>query len=460
MPAQYSIVAHPSEPRVLLERAGDGWTLPAHEAEEAHAIRQVMRERFGLETTLLGTFAGRYLDGEREEAERVFALETHGAADPLPRGAQWADREALVGSRLAVPEHWALLERWFREAEEGAVPPERPPWARLGWYDTAAGWIGERLAALGTPAEGAVEQLHARAWSTVLRVPTRDGPVYFKAVAEAFAYEPPLTEALAALLPTRVPRVLAADLERRWLLLADAGTSLRAVMRAEGKAEGKSEGVGERDAAWYEAMLVQFARFQRATAPEAERLAALGCPDHRLARLPALYHALLADRAGLLVGQAGGLSEDDYAALRNLQSEVAALCAALGRVQVPEALNQEDCNPGHAVPTPGGEFLYFDWGDTSVAHPFFSLMMALRWARLVLEFDAATLDRLRDAYLAEWTAYAPLERLIEAYQAARRLGLLNRALSWHHYVAHMEPGARWEYEDAAPYYLGLFLRGE
>jgi hypothetical protein len=87
-------------------------------------------------------------------------------------------------------------------------------------------------------------------------------------------------------------------------------------------------------------------------------------------------------------------------------------------------------------------------------------MMGLRWARLVLKFEASALDRLRDAYLAEWTAYAPLDRLIDACAAARRLSLLNRALSWHAYVAHMEPDARWEYEDAAPYYLGLLLHGE
>jgi len=87
-------------------------------------------------------------------------------------------------------------------------------------------------------------------------------------------------------------------------------------------------------------------------------------------------------------------------------------------------------------------------------------MMALRWARLVLGYDAATLDGLRDAYLSQWSAYGSLERLREAYQLAWRLTPLTRALDWCRLVASQEPSVRWQYEDAAPYWLSLFLHGE
>src|SRR5258708_38927396 len=59
---------------------------------------------------------------------------------------------------------------------------------------------------------GHVEQLHARVWSTVLRVRTEAGLVYFKAVAAPlYAFEPDVTRALADLLPANLPRVLAVD---------------------------------------------------------------------------------------------------------------------------------------------------------------------------------------------------------------------------------------------------------
>jgi hypothetical protein len=104
--------------------------------------------------------------------------------------------------------------------------------------------------------------------------------------------------------------------------------------------------------------------------------------------------------------------------------------------------------------------VFFDWGDTCVTHPLCSLMMALRWPRLVLGWDDAVLARVRRAYLSVWTAYAPLEHVEEAYGMAHRLALLCRALTWHAGVAHVEPSARWEYADSTPFWLGVFLHGE
>jgi hypothetical protein len=163
------------------------------------------------------------------------------------------------------------------------------------------------------------------------------------------------------------------------------------------------------------------------------------------------------DTDGLLVGRPGGLSTDDYAQLQAM--DVAGLASRLAAYGIPETLVQEDCHPGHWIAGENGP-VFFDWGDTCLGHPFQSLMMALRWARLVLGYDAATLDGLRDAYLYEWRACGSLERLREAYQLAWRLTPLTRALTWYRIVANQEPSARWQYEDAAPYWLSLFLHGE
>src|SRR5258708_17902063 len=103
---------------------------------------------------------------------------------------------------------------------------------------------------------GHVEQLHARVWSTVLRVRTEAGLVYFKAVAAPlYAFEPDVTRALADLLPANLPRVLAVDEARHWMLLADSGTALRGALQTTG------------DTSAFEAMLVRFAPLQIATVP-------------------------------------------------------------------------------------------------------------------------------------------------------------------------------------------------
>lgn len=47
------------------------------------------------------------------------------------------------------------------------------------WLARAHAWIDARLAALGLARAGDIEQPHVTMWSTVLRVPTQGGPVWF-----------------------------------------------------------------------------------------------------------------------------------------------------------------------------------------------------------------------------------------------------------------------------------------
>src|SRR5579859_3514335 len=449
MPDNRSMMFHPSEPLALLVAGEGGWALPRHDTDEAPAIRQLVRERYGLDASLLGTAGGRYLDAERDEATAVFALEVHGVPGTLPPGARWIGRADLARLPLVDEGQRPIIEQWLREREDGATPPKRVAWARPGWLDTAAVWICAELDRLGYMSIGPIEQVRIRPWSAVLRITTGAGAVYFKAVTPSAAFEVPLTQALAGMLPAQTPNVLAADTERHWLLMADAGTSLAPALRAGG------------DPAPYAAALGEFARYQLATVPYVGRLVALGCPDRRLERLPALFARTVADRDTLLVGRIGGFSESDYARLRAITPEVERLCARLASYHMPTAaLHHDEITPGHVIPAHDGGYIFFDWGDCGVTHPLCSLMMVLRWARLVSRYDDQALASLRDAYLAPWAAYEPLERAREAYALAGRLALLCRALTWYDLIPTMEPGARWEFDDSAAYFLGLFANGE
>ena len=73
---------------------------------------------------------------------------------------------------------------------------------------------------------GDIETVHQRSWATVARVPSIDGPAWFKACAPVQAFEPRLTAQLFARWPDRVAQVLAFDEERAWLLMAHAGTPI------------------------------------------------------------------------------------------------------------------------------------------------------------------------------------------------------------------------------------------
>ncbi|MGH2936312.1 MAG: hypothetical protein ACRDL2_17610 [Gaiellaceae bacterium] len=85
-------------------------------------------------------------------------------------------------------------------------------------------WIAEHLPAAGPP-----ELVHDKAWSRVWRVPLPGGEAaWFKACAPVQAFEPALTAKLYARWPDRVVEVIAHDVDRAWLLLADAGTPVGA----------------------------------------------------------------------------------------------------------------------------------------------------------------------------------------------------------------------------------------
>ena len=92
----------------------------------------------------------------------------------------------------------------------------------------ADAWIREHVVPTGEP-----ELAHERPWASVWRVPTADGPVWFKANTESLRYEAALVEVLAEERPDGVPALLAVDRERGWMLMADAGERLREIVGRE-----------------------------------------------------------------------------------------------------------------------------------------------------------------------------------------------------------------------------------
>src|SRR5205809_2748741 len=91
-----------------------------------------------------------------------------------------------------------------------------------GWFADAVAWIQSQLALPGYTAAGPIEQLKAAwGWSSILRVPTTAGRLYFKADYAKPPSEPALILALAERWPDNVPTIVAADLDRGWMLMRD-----------------------------------------------------------------------------------------------------------------------------------------------------------------------------------------------------------------------------------------------
>jgi hypothetical protein len=439
----FALIPHTQITSLFMLKTPAGWTLPRHTANEAPALNQAMRDQLGLEVILLRVAYDHYHDEEREEQHIVYEFENLTPGWTLPECGAWIEFEELPGLELAFPEHRAVLTNWFVEQAKGQIPAQRIPWARAGWYTQATAWIVQQLDTLSYQLRAPIEQLHVRVWSCVLRVPTTSGDLYFKAGASVFAFEPVLTAGLAELWPEYLPTVLAVDAGRAWMLLADAGPTLR---RSEQRKELTT----------WERMLDLFAHLQIATVAQQEKLLTLGCPDRRLETLPALFSELISQRSAMLIGEKEGLREAEYQSLLAMEGEVRAICVELASYGIPEALHHDDFHDGNIL-LKAGKFIFFDWAECALTHPFFTMIIVLRYTKHVFGYDESQLACLRDAYLAPWQDYASKERLLRAFELAQRLGLLCRALTWHQTVQHLEEADQWAYASSIPWNLRSFL---
>jgi hypothetical protein len=323
------------------------------------------------------------------------------------------------------------------------------PWTRPGWLEQASAWIEAELERQGLAANGPIEQPHVRPWSTVLRVPTSTGLLYFKATAPMLMHEPALTQALARWRPDCMPHVLATDLERGWILLRDSGESLRSRIQSD------------QDIWHWHTVLPLYAGLQIELSDRLAELLALGALDRRLATLPGQYEQLLADTDALLIGKPDGLKAEEYDQLRTLVPRFSAECEQLASYGLPETLHHDDFHDANIF-VRDGVYTFADWGESCAAQPFFTLVVMLRSIAYRRGWDEKVpeLARLRDIYLEPWTRYAPHKQLLEASVLAQRIGMVGRALTWHRVVSQLEEPFKSEHAEAVPGWLQEFLTAE
>jgi hypothetical protein len=314
-------------------------------------------------------------------------------------------------------------------------------WTEPDWLESVHAWIRSQLERLGLEPAGEIEQPHVRPWSTVLRVPTDDGDVWFKANMPTQAFEVAVVETLAARRPDLVPTLLATDLQRGWMLQGDGGTRLREIL----------EETGDFDV-WIE-ILPLYAELQMDVAADRDRLLAAGVPDRLLASLPGQFEEVLADAEALET-----LTQDERRRLASLAPRIEAECRELADYGLPETIQHDDLHDGQVF-VRDGRFLFFDWGDACVSHPFYTLVVTLAVLayRLELDHDAPELDRFRDAYLEPWTRFRPLRELEQAYPFAYRLGVLCRGLTWRSVVAVLPQPLRDDEAEAVPERMRMLL---
>jgi hypothetical protein len=221
-------------------------------------------------------------------------------------------------------------------------------------------------------------------------VPTTTGVVWFKAAGKAFAHEARVLEVLQPLAPDLLPEVIAST-DDGWLLLADAGRRAR-----------------EHPVDWRK-VLHGYAALQRAAAGHVDALLEGGAYDNR--------PATVVDRARALMHY---LPPDLAATLESRLPHVAERIDRLAASRLPVTIDHGDLHDGNVFSSEG-RVRIIDWGDSAVAHPFFTLSVA----------EPAEFGWTLEA----WDGYAPTAELQEEAVIVDELRFLLRALNWEHVAA-------------------------
>lgn len=290
----------------------------------------------------------------------------------------------------------------------------------------AEAWVRSCL-----PIAGPLALVQTEPWASVFRAPVDGGVVWFKACAPRQAFEVPLTAGLAERWPGTVSEVLAHDVDRRWLLMADAGEPLREL--------------GNPPERWLE-ILPSYAMLQIGEAEGAEHHVARGVPDLRLGRLPALYDELLRPELPL--------DPDERSALEAFGPRFEELCDALHGVGIGPTVQHDDLHMNN-VYLRNNNLRVLDWGDASIAHPFFSLFETFRFLTELnlLGPNDPWFARVRDAYLEPW------ESDRAAFDLALTVGGFAHAIAWLHQREALTAADRAGSDIGFAQILRLALRG-
>ena len=324
-------------------------------------------------------------------------------------------------------------------------------WHNPDWQKQAHEWIRAEANRNSIQLTGEIEQNHAYAWSTVMRVPSNTGTLFFKATAPETIYEIALTKMMAGWFPDCMPELVAADTTRGWMLMRDGGEQLRASIRPT------------QDIKPWEPVITRYAELQIGLAEHVNEILALGIPDHRPAALPTLYTQLLADKPSLMIDQEKGLTSAEFQQLKNLTPRFEQICSDLSAFGIPASLNHGDFHDGNVL-LKNGRITFFDWGDANVTHPFVSLRTFFVSIEISLKLDdysfTPEMSQLLDRYLEAWQAYGKKEALRSAYRLSKPVASISKALAWRETVSRLDGSLREEYAWIVPEVLREFLYHE
>jgi aminoglycoside phosphotransferase (APT) family kinase protein len=209
--------------------------------------------------------------------------------------------------------------------------------------------------------------------------------------------------------------------------------------------------IAQPDMQRWEELLSRYADVQIELSKHLPQIENLNIPNCSLARLPQLYQSILEQQDWFRIDMENGITAAQYQKLNALLPVIKAKCEQLASYNLPESIHHGDLHDGNIFYN-NGQYIFFDWSDSTITHPFFSLRTAYVSAeiRFNLEENAPILNRLRDAYLIPWREFESEERLLEAFGLAQELWAISSTINWYATISHLDKSLQPEYAHILP----------
>lgn len=308
-------------------------------------------------------------------------------------------------------------------------PPQRAPWRRPGWYGEATAWIDRTLRELDWPPVDLVTLTRLWSASAILRVDAGDQRCWFKASTGAFERETTITRAIDRLGGALTPSVVAIDVGRGWMLLADLGpTEVSGAVATEQAIDG-------------------LVRLQSRLGAHRDELVDAGCVVRPIEGVPdELDRALRSTAARTMLD----LDDADRRGLVAVAAEAVAAVAGWG---VPDTLVHGDFHPGNVAPTADGPVV-FDWSDACFSAPIVDAATWLWWFQADPDHGARVWAWFGDA----WSRHLGIDPgRIDRVTASTAASAFH-AVSYLDILSAIEPLRRGELADGLRHFVGELRR--
>jgi hypothetical protein len=311
--------------------------------------------------------------------------------------------------------------------------PVSPVWRSAEFAAELEGWCRDVLLE-----EVILEEVKVRSWSAVWRVLTPGGTYYAKQNCPGQLFEAGLMVVLAGLSERVVP-VIAADVERGFLMTPDQGPVMR-------------ESVGDSEESWC-AVVRGASLLQREVADHVGPLEAAGARRLGAAEAPTYVATRLEQYAALPTGDPRGLDRDAADRLRATLPDVERWSEQVLALGLPVTLNHSDLHSNNVFARHDG-MRFFDFGDAVLSDPLAVLLATLSSMRFHLGCgpDDPRLGKVADAAIEVWSDLVPATELRAALGPSLQLGKLARSESWARCLTTLTDEEMAEAGDSAAYW--------